>query len=475
VSAAAAHDEPGRQHYGLTMGVLLLAALAYALQQTMVAPALPEIQRELGASTTAVSFVFTAFLLAASVSTPIVGRLGDMFGKERMLVVTLAIFGTGSLVCALSGSIGTLIAGRAVQGLGAAVFPLAFGIIRDEFPPERVSTGIGTLSATFGIGGGAGLVLSGVIVDALHYEWLFWLALPMILVAIVATHLFVPESPVRSPARIDWVGAILLTVGLVALLLGVSEANTWGWGSPRMVGMIVGGFAVIAGWVAFERRQPQPLVDMGLMRRPAVFTTNLAALLVGFGMFGSFILIPQLVQVPESTGFGLGASVTEAGLFLIPSSFVMLFAGPLAGWLGGRMGSSKVPLMIGTAMAASAFGLLAADHAPEAIYVGSALMGLGIGFSFASMANLVVDAVPQAQTGVATGINTIMRTIGGALGGQIAASVVAGHVAADGLPKEAGFTMAFAISTVGLLAAFAAACAIPVRRRGRRFEPVATD
>ena len=225
-----------RQHYGLTLGVLVISALAYALSQTLVAPALPAIQHELSTSTTTVTYVLTAYLLSASVATPIVGRLGDMFGKERMLVVTLIAFGLGSLIAALSHSIGILIAGRVIQGVGGAVFPLAFGIIRDEFPPERVATGIGLISATFGIGGGAGLVLSGVIVDNLSYEWLFWLGVFATAVAVVATHLFVPESPVKSPAKIDWVGAAGLAIGLSCVLLAVSEGNRWGWGSGACSG-----------------------------------------------------------------------------------------------------------------------------------------------------------------------------------------------------------------------------------------------
>jgi EmrB/QacA subfamily drug resistance transporter len=452
-----------RQHYGLTLAVLLIAALSIALQQTMVAPALPAIQEDLGASTTAVSFVFTAFLLTASVATPVIGRLGDMFGKERMLVISLIVFGLGSVVCALSQSIEVLIAGRAVQGLAAAVFPLAFGIIRDEFPPQRVSTGIGMISATFGIGGGVGLVVSGVIVDNLHYQWLFWLALPLIAVAIAATRLWVPESPVRSPARIDWLGAVLLSAALVALLVGVSQANSWGWGSARILGLFAAAAALAVAWVAVESRRREPLVDIRLMREPAVFATNMAALLVGFGMFGSFILIPQLVQLPESTGFGLGASVTQAGLFLLPSSLAMLFAGPVAGWLGGRVGN-KAPLLIGTGVVAITFAVLAVEHGRVAIYVCSTLLGVGIGFSFASMANLVVAAVPQTQTGVATGVNTIMRTIGGSVGGSVAASIVAGHLAlSSGLPEESGFTLAFAVSAVGVALAFVASLAIPER------------
>ena len=246
------------------------------------------------------------------------GRLGDMFGKERMLVIALLIFGLGSLVCALSHSIEVLIAGRGIQGMAAAVFPLAFGIIRDEFPPERVATGIGLISATFGIGGGAGLVLSGLIVDHLAYEWIFWLGLVFIAVAIVATFLWVPESPVKSPAKIDWGGAALLSGTLVSLLVGVSEANSWGWGSPEILGLFATSAILFMTWVRYERHQPEPLVDIAMMRERAVLTTNLTALMVGFGMFGSFILIPQLVQLPESTGFGFGATVTQAGLFMAP-------------------------------------------------------------------------------------------------------------------------------------------------------------
>jgi len=456
------HLDAGRQHYGLTLAVLLIAALAFALQQTMVAPALPAIQEELDTSTTAVTFVLTGFLLTASVSTPVMGRLGDMFGKERMLVIALGIFGLGSLVCALSHSIEILIAGRGIQGMAAAVFPLAFGIIRDEFPPQRVATGIGLISATFGIGGGAGLVLSGVIVDHLAYEWIFWLGLVFIAVAIVATFLWVPESPVKSPAKIDWGGAALLSGTLVSLLVGVSEANSWGWGSPEILGLFATAVILFTAWVRYERRHPEPLVDIAMMRERALLTTNLTALMVGFGMFGSFILIPQLVQLPESTGFGFGATVTQAGLFMAPSAAIMLFAGPLAGWLGGRFGS-RLPLLIGTALTAVSFAILTLAHEDRAwIYVSSGILGLGIGFAFASMANLVVEAVHPSRTGVATGINTIMRTIGGSLGGQIAATIVASTaLASTGLPEESGFELAFALSGVGMVGAFVAALAIP--------------
>src|SRR3954449_2388474 len=232
-------DEAPRQHYGITLAVLATAALAYAVSQTMVAPALPAIQEDLHTTTTEVTWVLTIYLLTASIATPVLGRLGDMFGKERVLVAVLIGFAVGSLVCALSHSIGVLVTGRAIQGCAGAVFPLAFGIIRDEFPPERVAQGIGLISATFGIGGGVGLVAAGLIVDHLPYEWIFWIGLIVTAIAIVCTLLFVPESPVKVPAKIDWVGAALLSVGLGALLLAISEGPRWGWTSTKVLGLFV--------------------------------------------------------------------------------------------------------------------------------------------------------------------------------------------------------------------------------------------
>jgi EmrB/QacA subfamily drug resistance transporter len=454
--------EERRPHYAVTLAVLATSALAYALSQTMVAPALPQIQRQLDTSTTSVTWVLTVYLLTASIATPIVGRLGDMFGKERVLLYVLGTFGLGSLVGALSHTIGLLVLARAIQGVGGAIFPLAFGIIRDEFPRERVATGIGLISATFGIGGGAGLVLSGLIVDNLDYQWIFWLALIVIAGAALATWLFVPESPVKTPARIDWVGAALLSVALACLLVGVSEGPSWGWSSGRVIGLFGAGVALALVWMRFELRVPAPLVDMKMMRRRAVWTTNMVGLLVGFGMFGSFILIPQLVEEPLRTGYGFGATVTQAGIYMLPSAAVMLVAGPIAGVLASRYGA-RLPLLMGTLLCALAFGVLAVLHTERwHIYLTGSLMGIGIGFAFASMANVIVEAVDQSQTGVATGMNTIMRTIGGSLGGQISASIVAGAVlAGTGLPAESGFTAAFAISSGAVLAAFFAALAIP--------------
>jgi EmrB/QacA subfamily drug resistance transporter len=455
-----------RQHYGITLAVLALGGLAYALLQSLVAPALPEIQHSLNASESEVTWVLTSYLLSASVATPLLGRLGDIHGKERVLIGVLVALAIGTVISALATSLPVMVAGRVVQGAGGGIFPLAFAIIRDEFPRERVAGGIGLISAILGIGAGAGIVLAGVIVENLSYHWLFWFPLVAVVVAIVATAMFVPESPIKAPARISWGAAALLSVGLAAVLLAVSEAATWGWASARTLGLIAAGLVVLVLWVRVEFASSEPLVDMRIMRLPGVWTVNLAGFLLGFGMYGSFILLPQLVEQPESTGYGLGASVTAAGLYMLPSTAAMLFVGPMAGRLERRFGS-KPPLVAGVVFAMASFILLAVAHDASAdIYIASGLLGIGIGLAFAAMANLIVVAVPADQTGVATGVNTVMRTIGGALGSQIIASILTANVvAASGLPAERGFTIAFWLAAGVLAVGVLASLAIPGRPR----------
>jgi EmrB/QacA subfamily drug resistance transporter len=458
-------DAPKRQHYGITFAVLALAGAAYSMLQSTVAPALPVIQEELHASATATAWVFTGYLLSASVLTPIVGRLGDMFGKERTLIVSLAVLCVGVLMAALAKSIGMLILARVIQGSGGAIFPLAFGIIRDEFPREKAAQGIALISAILGIGGGLGIVLAGPIISAFDYHWLFWFPLLAVVGATVATIFFVPESPVKSPGKVDWAGAGLLSSWLVLLLLGISQTSEWGWGDPRVIGLLAAAAAMVAVWVRFEARAHEPLVDMAMMRIRGVWTVNAAAFLVGAGMFSSFILIPEFTETPASSGYGFGSSVTGAGLFLLPATVAMLVISPIAGWLTGRIGARAI-LIAGCLVTTVSFTLMAvAHHHHVDIYVATALMGTGIALTFSSLANLIVDAVPPSQTGVATGMNTVMRTLGGAVGGQVGASLIAGTVVGASFPTESGFTLAFYAAAAACLLAALASLLVPRRPR----------
>jgi len=454
------------------------AALAYSLAQTMVIPALPELQQEFHAGPADATWLLTAFLLTSSIATPLLGRLGDMHGKEHWLLISLAIFGVGSLVAAVAGSLTVMIAGRAIQGAGGAIFPLAIGIIRDEFPRDRVAPAIGTVSAMFGIGGGSGLVLAGLFVDHGSISWIFWLSVATTALAALATWRWVPESPVRVRARIDWIGGALLSLTLLALLLPISEGNSWGWTSGRVLALFVAAAVFAVVWAWWELRVVDPLVDLSLMRERPVWTTNVAACAIGFAMFGSFVLVPQFVQTPARAGYGFGASVTESGLFLLPSALLMLFAGPLSGRLGARYGS-RVPLALGALSSGLSYAWLAAFHSARIdIYLSSVLLGLGVGLALAAMANLVVEAVPPDVTGVASAINAIMRTIGGAIGAQVAAAIVGGALSEGAqYPAESGFTGAFAMSAAASAVALLVCFAIPSRAavRARRRVTEATE
>jgi EmrB/QacA subfamily drug resistance transporter len=442
----------------LTLSVLLLAAFTYAMSQTMVTPAVPLIQRELDTTTSAVAWVVIGFFVTASIATPVVGRAGDMFGKERTVVVVLGVFGVGTLVCALSQSIEMLIAGRVIQGVSGAIFPLGVGIVRDEFPPERVAAGIGLLASTFGIGATGGLLLSGVIVDQLSYEWLFWLTLPGILVALVAARRFIPESRVSSHGQLDWLGAWLLSLALMSLLLAISFESAWGPGDVRFIGLLTLSAVGALGWAHWELRASQPLIDPRLMVRRAVWTTNLTAFLLSFGMFSTFILIPQLVQLPKEVGFG--ASVTDAALYLLPLTILVLLGAPLAGAVGTRLGA-RTPLRAGAALATTGFATLTVAHGtPWQVMAAMSLLGAGFGLSLASMTKLIVDAVPNTHTAVATGMMQVTRTVGGAVGASVTASVIVVGVADAG---GSGFTEAFGICAAAVLAGFLATFAIPAR------------
>jgi EmrB/QacA subfamily drug resistance transporter len=463
--------EPHRQHYTITFVLLGTAGTSYSLLQSLVAPALPNIQHALHTSENSVSWVLTSLLLSASVATPLIGRLGDMYGKERLLLIVLALLSVGTAISAVSTSLPLMILGRVVQGAAGGIFPLAFGIIRDEFPRERVAGGIGLMSALLGVGGGAGVVLSGPIVDHLSFHYLFWLPLIPIVIVAVATHFFVPESPVRVPGRVNWAGAALMSTGLAALLVAVSETTTWHWLSVKTLAFIGVGVVLLALWIRSETRSDHPLVDMRMMRIRGVWTTNLVAFLIGFGMYASFFLLPQYVETPTRVGYGFGSSVTQAGLFMLPLTLALLIVGSQTGRLEKLFGS-RLPLIAGGMQATVAFLMLAFTRgSPWEIYVAAALLGSGIGLAYAAMANLIIENVGPAQTGVATGMNTVTRTVGGGLGGAVVASLLASTMTAKGYPSMNGYTVAFGICAAALAVGIVVCFGIPRRRPEEAFGP----
>lgn len=470
-----------RQHYNVTLAALTFAGIAFALQQTMIIPALPTLQRELDTTTTWVTWLLTGFLLSASVATPLLGKLGDQHGKERLLLISLGIFFLGSVGAIFAQSIWMLIGFRILQGAGGAVFPLSFAIIKDEFPEEKVGVGVGIVSSVFAVGGGLGLVLSGVIVDNLSWRWIFVVGAFAVGIAAVLVHFFVPESPVKTPSRLDVPGALLFSGGLISLLLALTEGNNWGWGSARIVALLVGAAALLLAWGAVELRVPEPMVDMRMLARRPVLFSNVTGLIAGFAMFGTFVLIPIFVETPQGLSgalarvveYGFGASTTTAGLYLLPGAVAGFVSGPLAGVLGRRYGS-KWPMALGMALAAIALAMFALWHEhPWQIVLGMIVLGAGVPFTFAAMAKIIVDSVRPTETGVATGMNTVMRTVGGVIGGQVGAAILtADTIGRTNVPAESAFVAAFWIGAAAAFVAVFVALLVTPRRPQPRLVPV---
>ncbi len=330
-------------------------------------------------------------------------------------------------------------------------------------PLSAFAGAIGVMSAILGAGAGAGIVLAGPILVHLNYHWLYWIPMIMSAVATISTFVFVPESPVRAPGRINWIGATLMSAWLVTGLLAISYAPTWGWGDASVLGLLGATAVLIVVWAVSENRSDSPLVDMKMMRIPAVWSTNLAALLFGFGMFAMFVTLPQFTETPTRAGYGFGASVTQSGLYLAPFAVAMVIFAPMTGRLSKAVGS-KMVLVTGSLVCASSYLLLVLDHTQQwSIYAASGLLGIGIALGFASMANLIIEAVPAEQTGVATGMNTNIRNIGAALGSGIATSLIVSGLLPDGFPREHGYLLAFAVSGLALVVAALAALTIPKR------------
>lgn len=449
--------------YGLALAALALAAFALPFQNLMVVPSIPTIESDLGMSEEWGTWLVSGFLLVSSVSAPIVGRLGDQWGKRRVLNWSLAVFLAGAVGATAAPSGTVLIVCRCLQGAGGAVLPLGYAIVKDELPPERVVRAIGLLTAVGSLGFGVALTVSGIVVDALGWRPLFALAALMLAVAWAGSLLYVPESSIRVRAKPDVRGAAVLATGLVALLLALTEGNALGWGSAPIAGGIVLAVALLASWVALERRTAEPMIDMAMLARGPVLFTNLASAVgSGFGMTAVLVLLPRFMSAPEAAGYGFAASPTEVGLLMLSWAVAGLAGAWAASAIARRLGASG-PQALGGAALAAGIAVIAVWHAhPWQIVAGLVLAGWGFTLANNGAINVIVHVVRPSETGAATGMSTVIRQIGSSLGTQISAAIVAGAViAGTQLPTESAYTVAFAIAAAG--AAASVACALRAR------------
>jgi MFS family permease len=406
----------------VVVAVLALGGIVVSLMQTLVIPLLPRFPQLLGSSPGDTAWVVTSTLLAGAVATPVVGRLGDMYGKRRMLLISLIMLVLGSVIAALSHSLLPMIAGRVVQGLAVGVIPLGISIMRDELPAERLASATALMSASLGVGGALGLPAAAFLAEQSDWHVLFWTAAAAGVLVLTAVLIFVPESAVRSGGRFDLVGALGLSVALICLLLGVSKASSWSAGATA--GLFAAAAVTLLLWGWWELRITQPLVDLRTTARRQVLLTNVASAVFAFAMFAQSLVLPQILQLPKATGHGLGQSLLVTGLVLVPSGLVMMAMAPVSARVTTARGP-RATLVLGALVVA--FGYGAGVFLMSAVWqlvVVSAVIGAGIGLAYGAMPALIMGAVPTSETAAANSLNTLMRAIGTSISSAVAGVVL---------------------------------------------------
>jgi MFS family permease len=451
------------------VAVLAAATVLVALMQTILVPLLSTLPQLLHTSPSNASWAVTATLLTAAIATPISGRLGDMFGKRRVLLACLVLLTIGSIIVALSSQIGLVVFGRSLQGAASSILPLSIAILREELPHDRVPGGVALISATLGVGSSLGLPVAAVVAQHLDWHWIFAGTAVLGVGAFVAVLRIVPPSRIRAPGRVDVVGAVGLTVGLLCVLLVVSEGNTWGWSSPLIIGLGVTGVLVLVVWAWYESTLREPLVDVRVSSRRPVLLTNLASVMAGFAMMATGLVPAQILQASTGTGYGLGQTMVAAGLVLAPAGVVQMLLSPVAGRIVTRSGA-RVTLVLGLATITVGFGVaLLTMSSVWGIVAASLINGVGVGLSFAAMPVLIMSAVPVTESAAANGLNTLSRAVGAAVASALVGLVLAGLTFdVDGVarPTLAAFQVTLALGALGGLAGVALALCLPRRSPG---------
>jgi len=445
--------------------LIALAGLMVALSLSLLVPVLPQLAAALRTSATSTQWLLTATLLTGAVAVPVFGRLGDLHGKKRMLVIAMATFVAGSLICAFTSNISVMIIGRAVTGLSVAAIPLGISLVGTVLPASRAGNGIALISAMLGVGSALGLPLAGVIAEHANYHVLFWICVVGGAATLAGIAFLVPEPPATGHGKFDLPGALLLAVALTALLLPLSQASVWGWGNVKTVGLLAAAAVLLVVFVAVERRLASPVIDMVVNARPALLLTNLASVAVGFALFAVLIGTANFVETPAAAGYGFGSSILVGGLCLLPSGLFMLILSPVSARISALAGP-KVALALGATVVAVGFGLriFLVSHLWE-VMVGTAVTGAGTGIAYAAMPSLILRSAPQAELAAANGLNSLARTAGSSLASALGGTVLTSQtilLAGTAVPSLAAYRTLFAICAAAALAGALTALLIPV-------------
>ncbi|MET9529286.1 MFS transporter [Streptomyces sp. NPDC006649] len=459
--------------------VLAFAGIVVAVMQTLLVPVIKDLPTLLSTAPSNATWVMTATLLAGAIATPIMGRLGDLYGKRRMLLVSLSVMVIGSLICGFTDNLLIMIVGRALQGFAMGAIPLGIGIMRDELPREKLGSAMALMSSSIGVGGGLALPAAALV--AQHADWhaLFFGAAGLGVISMVLTLVFVPESSTRARGSFDTLGALGLSAGLVCLLLPITKGSDWGWTSGTTLGLFAGALAILLLWGVMELRIAAPLVDLRTTARREVLLTNLSSIMVGVAFYAISLVLPQLLQLPKATGYGLGQSMVVAGLCVAPLGLTMMLTAPVYARIAAKYGP-KVSLMIGMLIIAIGYGAgLALMSAPWQTIIISVVVGAGIGLAYSSLPALIIGAVDPSETGAANGLNTLMRSIGTSVSSAVIGMVLAHSSVAAGpvsVPSMSGFRTSFMIATGAVVIGLVFAAFLPSRKRtAAPARPVATS
>ena len=437
-----------------------------AVISSLGAPLIPSISTDMHVPLSTAQWSLTATLLVGAVSAPIMGRLGDGRRRRETLIGGLALVTLGGVVAALAPGLALLVVGRALQGIGLGLIPLTMAAARDHLPRERVPATIALLSVCAAAGVGAGYPISGLIADGLGLSAAFWFGAAVSAAALACVIAVVPSSSDRPAVTLDIPGALLLTAGLIALLLAIAEGATWGWTSAVVLGLLIGAAIALVAWVFQQLHARAPLVELRLLRNPAVLTGNGCAIVLGIAMYTYLSGVTEFVQTPSEAGYGFSASVVVAGLCLVPLSIFSLLASRALPWLTALVGPRAV-LPLGSLVVALAGAFFAAlPHV--------AVAGVRDDGDRRDRARLDLRGDPRAhrgrgpesETGSAMGFYQVVRYIGFSLGSALTASILASHTpAGQHLPTESGFTLALWIAVGICIAAAALAAILPARGR----------
>jgi len=443
--------------------VLAVGSLDLGLEQSLILPALPALARHYEASLTATTWLATGYLLAAVVAIPLLGRLGDVFGRRRLLLVALGAFTVGGLLCALAGSIELVIAGRIVQGTGSAAGALTLGLLRDAVPAERLTRSIGIVIGGVSAGGAIGSILSGVLVDNISPQAIFWFLSALSLALMIGALAFVPESPDRKRVPIDVVGAVLLGSGLTALLLAISKGNSWDWTSAAVLGLFAASAVLLAAFVLTESRVPQPLVDLALVAKRPFANANVCVFTAGYSTFVVLIVVPQIAAMPEPSGYGFGYSTTRTGLLLVPMAVLAMVSAWAAGRWVDRVGPRAL-MAVGSVVGILGYVLAAIAHDdPAELALLTALVGVTFGLTLTGIASVVVRRADVDKTSIAAGVNGVVRTTGSAIAAAATAAILTGAGLVGPFPAESGFTRALVMGAIACGVGLVASVLLPGR------------